>query len=298
MLRAALSDYPQTLLLKTGELARPDVRFEFPSIHPIHKAFAPMVRQGAYDLCELAIVTALQAVAYDRPVIVLPIVVASRFQRSCLISLASKGPLRPEELATKRIAVRAYTQTTGMWVRAHLEEDYGLPIESMTWVTQMPAHVEEYRDPPNVVHVGRGESLLDMLHSGAIDAVIMGNDLPGGDDYIPVIPEAAAKDHDWWQRHRFMPINHMVAVSQEAAARAPDAIRAAYRLLVEAEAATRPPPDEPSRTMCGFEALRIPIEKTIGHCRRQGLLPEHVDVEAVLGPAVELLGADVKSLIQ
>lgn len=291
VLKTVLSDFPQTSLLKSGALSDPDVRFDFETVEPVHKAFAPMVRKGAYDLCELAIVTALQAVAYGRPVIMLPAVVSSRFQRQCIISAAKRGPLNPTKLAEMKIGVRAYTQTTGMWVRAHLEEDYGLPVGQMHWVTQDPAHVEQYSDPSNVEHVGKGESLPDMLLSGALDAVIMGNDLPKGDDFIPVIPDSAAKDRAWWEKHGFMPINHMVAVSKEAAERAPEAVRAAYGLLVDAQAATRVPAGEPSKTMIGFEQLRGPVEFTIGHCRRQGLLRGDLSVDDVLGPAAALLGA-------
>ena len=67
------------------------MRLDFTDVKPVHKAFAPMVRNAAYDLCELAIVTCLQAIAYDRPVVMLPVVVASRFQRGCLISLPPRG---------------------------------------------------------------------------------------------------------------------------------------------------------------------------------------------------------------
>jgi 4,5-dihydroxyphthalate decarboxylase len=292
VLSTVLADYPQTQLLKSGELSHPEVRFEFHTVQPVHKAFAPMVRHEAYDLSELAIVTALQAVAFDRPIIVLPVVVASRFQRACIVSAAARGPLDPKRLADKRIGVRAFTQTTGMWVRAHLEEDYGLPVGRMHWVTQDPAHVEQYSDPPNVEHVGRGESLPDMLLQGSLDAIIMGNDLPKGNEFIPVNPDSVASDRAWWEKHGFMPINHMVAVSRTAAERAPEAIRAAYGLLAEAYARTRVPAGEPSRTMLGFEELSGPIEFTIGHCRRQGLLPRDLSVDQVLGPAIELLGAE------
>ena len=292
VLRSVLGDYPQTLMLKSGQLSHPDVRFDFLPIEPVNKAFGPMVRNAAFDLSELPIVTALQAVAFDRSVIVLPAVVASRFQRQCIISLASRGPVDPAKLVDKKIGVRAYTQTTGLWVRAHLEEDYGLPVGQMSWVTQVPAHVEEYDDPPNVEHVGPEESLLDMLRSGRIEAAILGHDLPKGEEFIPVFPDSTARDVAWWKTHGFMPINHMVAVSREAAQRAPRAIRAAYGLLVEAEAAQRPPAREPSKTMIGFDQLRAPIAFTIGHCLRQGLLPQDMNVDEVLGPAAELLGVD------
>ena len=62
------------------------------------------------------------------------------------------GPLAPQELAGKRIGVRSYTQTTGMWVRAHLAGDYALPIERMRWLTRDGAHVQQYADPGFVEH--------------------------------------------------------------------------------------------------------------------------------------------------
>ena len=138
-----------------------------------------MVRNEAYDLSELAIVTCLQAIAYDRPVVLLPVVVASRFQRGCLIAHASREIPKPDDLAGKRIGVRAYTQTTGMWVRAHLAEDYGVPPESMHWVTRDGAHVEQYSDPGYVEHSVGDKALVDLLRDGDVDAIVLGNDLPG-----------------------------------------------------------------------------------------------------------------------
>jgi len=141
VLRSVLKTYPHTAAVKSGALQSPDVDLQFIEVEPVHKAFAPMVRTAAYDLSELAIVTYLQALAYGRPVVLLPIVVASRMQRGCLIYDPRHGKLEPRDLTDKTIGVRAYTQTTGMWVRAHLAEDYDLPIERMHWVTRDPAHV-------------------------------------------------------------------------------------------------------------------------------------------------------------
>jgi 4,5-dihydroxyphthalate decarboxylase len=290
VLRSVLSSYPHTAALKSGALTSRDVRLAFDEIEPVHKAFAPMVRREAYDLCELAVVTALQAVAYDRPICLLPAVVASRFQRGCLISHSSHGTLAPETLADKRIGVRAYTQTTGMWVRAHLAEDYGLPIERMRWLTHDGAHVEEYRDPPCVEPAPRGKSLPDMLRDGDIDAAILGNDLPEGAEFIPVIPNAASADRAWWERHGFMPINHMVVIGRETARRHPEAVRAAYRLLIDADTAVPRQADAPRRSLFGLARLRGPLQITIEACERQKLLPRKLTVDEVLGTTAGILG--------
>lgn len=291
-LRTVLANSPLSAPLKRGELSSPRVRLDFIEVAPVHKAFAPMVRQQAYDLCELAVVTALQAIAYGRPVVLLPAVVASRFQRGCLIASRAHGPLAPQELAGKRIGVRSYTQTTGMWVRAHLAGDYALPIERMRWLTRDGAHVEQYADPGFVEHVPGDKSLPDMLRDGDIDAAILGNDLPKDADFAPVIADAEARDRAWWQRHGFMPINHMVAASEDACRRDPAAIRAAYRLLREADEATRTKGDGPAPTVFGFEALHGPVAFVIDTCLQQGLLPRRLDMDEVFGPARAILDTD------
>ena len=144
-LSTVLGTYPHTVPLKDGTITDPSVTLKFTEVEPIHHAFTPMVRKQVYDISEVAIVTYLQAAGYNKPITLLPIVVASRLQRGCIVYYKPNGVVTPQDLVTKRIGVRAYTQTTGMWVRAALAEDFGLPIEKMHWVTQDPAHVEEMR---------------------------------------------------------------------------------------------------------------------------------------------------------
>jgi 4,5-dihydroxyphthalate decarboxylase len=266
------------------------VHLDFVEVQPVHDAFTPMVREQAYDLCELAIVSCLQAIAFNRPVVVLPVVVASRFQRRCLIASRERAVAEPAELAGKRIGVRAYTQTTGMWVRAHLTEDYGLSTPSIRWLTREPAHAGEYTDPPFVEHVGKEKSLLDMLRGGDIEAAILGNDLPKGEEFVPVIADAAAKDLAWWRQHKFVPINHMTVVSRDVCRRDPGAVQEAYRLLGEAYALNAVPEGTPSPFLFGFEALREPVRWIIEACVEQQLLPRRLSFEEVFGPAADLLG--------
>jgi 4,5-dihydroxyphthalate decarboxylase len=288
--RTVLEAAPLATPLKQRDVTSPLVQLDFVEVDPVHNAFAPMVRQQAYDLSELAIVSCLQAVAYDRPIVMLPVVVASRFQRGCLIAYRPRGLPAPEDLAGKRIGVRSYTQTTGMWVRAHLQEDYGLATPSIHWLTRDPAHVEEYRDPAFVEHTSSSKSLPDMLRDGDIDAAILGNDLPEGDEFAPVIPDPSGRDRTWWLRHGFMPINHMMVASRDLAGSNPDALREACRLLQKAHELTAVPKGKPSRVLLGFAALREPLRWIVDVCMEQGLLPRRLDFAEVFGPAERILG--------
>ena len=291
-LRTVLATGSLATPIKEGVVSSPRVHLDFVDVDPVHvhDAFTPMVRNQAYDLCELAIVTCLQAIAFNRPIVMLPVVVASRFQRSCLIAYRPRGVPAATELAGKRIGVRAYTQTTGMWVRAHLTEDYGLLTPSMRWITREPAHAEEYSDPPFVELAGSKKSLPDMLRDGDIDAAILGRDLPKGDEFAPVISDAAARDRAWWQQHGFMPINHMMVVSREASRRDPGAVQAAYGLLGQAYELNAVPAGTPNPLRFGFDSLREPLRWIIEACLEQELLTRRLSLDEVLGPAADLVG--------
>jgi 4,5-dihydroxyphthalate decarboxylase len=294
-LRTVLNNYPHTAALRSGELVDPGVHLDFQDVGVVHKAFAPMVRDQAYDFCELAVVTALQAIAFGRPVVLLPAVVASRFQRGCLIGYGPNGVPAETDLSGKRIGVRAYTQTTGMWVRAHLAEDFGLDIAKVHWITHDPAHVQQYQNPSFVEQIPGTKGAVQMLRDGDVEAAILGNDLPKGDEFIPLIKDAAQRDRAWWLTHRFMPINHMVVASSDACAQQPDAVRRAFALLREADRRSTGADvgvDTPCPTLFGFDRLAGPLDFTIDACMQQGLLPRRLSLEEVFAPARKLLGSD------
>lgn len=288
-LRTVLATSPLSAPIKSGALSNPHATFDFIDVSPVHKAFAPMVRDQSFDISELAIVTGLQAIAYGQPVLLLPAVVASRFQRGCLITRRTGGVTTPESLVGKRVGVRAYTQTTGMWVRAHLTEDYGLATDSMHWVTRDAAHVKQYQDPAFVEHSDDDRSLVELLREGVIDAAILGNDLPKDEEFVPVITDAAARDRAWYDQHGFVPINHVVSVSMAVAERDPSAVQAIYRLLLQSNARLQGASDAPPPYAFGYETLREPVEYVIDACVEQGLLPRRLSIDEVFGPAQDIL---------
>jgi 4,5-dihydroxyphthalate decarboxylase len=288
-LRVALGGHSHVQPIRDGTLADPRIRFDFVEIEPVTRAFAPMIREQAFDLSELAIVTALQAIAYGRPIILLPIVLSSRFQRQCLIGYRPRALPDPRDLAGKCVGVRAFTQTTGMWVRAALFQDYGVRSETIRWRSSEPAHVPDYVDPPFVSRDDSGESLPDQLRKGMIDAAIMGNDRPQDPDFVPLIADHAAADRRAYEQQGFMPINHMVAVSADAATRKPEALRIAYALLRRGIERVLVAPGAPISAMAGFDRLGDAMAYAIEEAERQALIPYSLAVDEVFAPARRLL---------
>ena len=213
MLSVAIGNYPHTRLLKERLASSPS--FDFVEVSPITKAFAQMVRQGTYDIAEMALVTFLQAKAFGKPLVLIPAAVAARSQEISLIRLAKNDNIRgPADLRGKRIGVRAYSQTTGAWVRGILAENFGITPESVHWTTFEDPHVAEYSDPAFATRAKPGSVLLDMLRAGELDAVIVGNDKPADADLADVYPDAVAAGQEFVRKHGFVPVNHVIVAKQ------------------------------------------------------------------------------------
>src|SRR5437016_991722 len=104
-LRALLGDYPGTTALKSGLIKSDLVGFDFADYSPTHKGFKPMVREAAFDVSELAIVTYLMAKSFGKPMVLLPDVVVARGQHGYAFYSAKKGTLTPSDLNGKRVGI-------------------------------------------------------------------------------------------------------------------------------------------------------------------------------------------------
>jgi 4,5-dihydroxyphthalate decarboxylase len=91
VLRTAIGRYPHTKTLRDGRITSSLVALDFAEIPTINRAFGPMVRDQRFDVSEIAIATFLQARAYRKPLVLLPVVLAARFQQSALLCRADSA---------------------------------------------------------------------------------------------------------------------------------------------------------------------------------------------------------------
>ncbi len=272
ILRTALGKSPLVRALKEGSVTSDRVGFDFVEVDPVTRAFRRMVRTLEFDLCEIALTTHAQARAYGKPITALPVVLLRGLHHGALICRRD-SPLRgPADLPGKRIGVRAWSQTTGVWVRGILRDEYGIAPDSMTWVTEEDAHVQEFADPPFVRRISPGQSLSAMLLSGEIDAAVA---LAGVEaaQVRTVIPDADAAAAAWSDRTGVYPINHVVVVK--------DVLLGEHRWLADELmrlffASKRQADDS---VPYGIDANRPAIELLMRYAADQGLIPRAYAVE-------------------
>jgi 4,5-dihydroxyphthalate decarboxylase len=262
-LRTLLGDHPGTAALKNGTIRSDRVAFDFAEYSPTNKGFKPMVREQAFDVAEMAIVTYLMAKSFDKPMVLLPDVVLARFQHGHALHNVKRGRLAPADLAGKRVGIRSFTTTTGAWLRGILANDHGVDLDRIDWVTFEDAHVAEYRDTTR--RAPTGKQIVQMLIDGELDAVL--GEKADHPDLKPLFADVAGEEKAWFARHGVVPINHMVVVSRRLCDERPDIVREIHRMLAESARAASSAPRFTAQEM------RRSLELITRYAAQQKLIP-------------------------
>jgi 4,5-dihydroxyphthalate decarboxylase len=193
-----------------------------------------MVRGLEFDVCEMAITTYLAAKEHDKPFTAIPVFVVRGFHHEALSYNTAAGIRTPKDLEGKRVGVRAYTVTTGVWARGVLASEYGVDLDKVTWVVFDEEHVQEYKPPANVEQAPQGSRMPDMLASGELAAAIGagGTDSP---NVALLIPDADAVAAASFARTGVYPINHTIVVKDSLLQSDPAIARTLYQAFVAAK---------------------------------------------------------------
>ena len=310
-LTTVLGDYPHGRALLRGETGPTGYRIEPVRVEPVIGAYRRMIRDLEFDVCELAPVSYLMARQAGVPLTAIPVFLNRRFHHADVECAADSGIREPRDLEGRRIGVRAYTVSTGVWVRGILREEYGVDLAKVEWVVDDEDHVEG-RNPPNVTRVADGRSLGQLLRAGEIDAALSGNagtgraGAPregwaaqaaaaagaeeGSSDPYPLFAEAGVLATDWYRRTGIYPLHSVIALRGELVARDPGlptalyaAFAASKRRQVEADPGWGALPRfaRQSREIHGDPVpygltVNAPsLDALVRYCRDQGLLDPH-----------------------
>src|SRR5262245_15431924 len=297
-LKTAIASYPHTKGLKDGTVTAPGLRLDHVEVSPITGAFRRMCRGLEFDLCEMAITTYLTARAHGKAFTAIPVFVLRQFHHSPIAYNVRSGVASPKDLEGKKVGVRAYTVTTGVWVRGILAGEYGVDLDKVTWVVVDEEHVQEYKKPANVLE-RPGANLGDMLAKGELAAAI-GVGQVDSPDVKPLIPNARDAEAAWYRKTGVYPINHTVVIRDALLRDDPTlgprlfaAFTEAKRALLRQLASGAPLSGDAQalaqrRSVVGDDPLpyglapnRKAIEAIIGFARDQKILSEKVEPEEV-----------------
>ncbi|MGM4927301.1 ABC transporter substrate-binding protein [Tardiphaga sp. 619_E2_N8_5] len=279
-LRILLGDHPHTAALKSGAIISDLVELDFADYKPTNKGFKPMVRDGAFDVAEMAIVTYLMARSYDKPMVLLPSVMMARHQFGFAVTSPGAGIAGPKDLEGKRVGIRSFTTTTGAWLRGMLANDYGVNLDAIEWITFEDPHVAEYVD--STTRAPAGKAIMQMLFDGELDAVL--GEKSDDPRVAQLFPDVAAAEKAWLARHGVVPINHMVVVSKQLSDTRPDVVREVHRMLEASRAAAAG-----KSLSFDADAMNRSLALIADYSAQQGLIPRRFSVDELFDDVTRAL---------
>jgi 4,5-dihydroxyphthalate decarboxylase len=270
-LKTNLAESPTSVALKDGRVTSKLVTLDICGPKQAMQGFKPMLRENAFDIGELAIITYLQAKMYGKPFVMLPFAVNGQAHHGAMGYNKEFGVLTPKDLEGKKVGVRTYAQTTGLWFRGILSREYGVDLSKITWLTTGGSHLAEFKDPANCQVIPPDSNLGDMLLNGQIAAGLLGKDLPADPRIELIVPNAKEAAAAWIKREGLIPINHVFVVHKDLSKQRPDVVREIYRMLIEARSFA-PESVTAGLPPYGFNAIRKTLEMAIDLALEQKLI--------------------------
>ncbi len=293
---------------KNGTVKPKTFEPEFIEVDPLIAAFRRQVRASEFDICEMAITTYICAKAHGKPMTAIPVPIVRQFHHGAILVNTKAGIASPKDLEGKRVGVnRGYTVTTGVWARGVLEAEHGVDLKKITWVLSGDEHVAEYKPPQNVVPIGAGKKMDEMLVSGELVAAI-GLDIEHA-DIKPLIPNALEAGLAAYKANGHYPINHLVVIRDDLLTKYPDLAADAFNAFAEAKrlyvaqlkAGKIEKPTAVDKVHLkvieaggdplpyGIEPNRRVIEELMRHALSQGIITKPVAIDDLFAPTTRKL---------
>lgn len=202
--------------LKEGRVTLPDYELTFEEVDPLPRAFRRMVREGAWDVTEMALTTYICAKAHGAKLTGIPIFLVRDFHHKSMVR-AAQNEVAPKSLEGQRVGVaRGYTVTTGVWAREILASDYGVDLSAVTWARSDVEHVADYVRPGNVEDLGGAGAPEEQVARGDLVAAV---GMPAkGPGLAPLIPDPAEAGLRAFRQRGLYPINHLVVIRDDVLA--------------------------------------------------------------------------------
>jgi 4,5-dihydroxyphthalate decarboxylase len=181
-LACALYDRMQALY--TGDIKPEGIDLTFRVEDFPRKLFDHAMAEKSFDVCEMS--SSDYVTRYlkgDCPFVALPVFPSKMFRHGNIVINAKSGIRTPKDLEGKRVGVMRHTMTAAVWIRGHLQNDYGVDLKSIKWlegsINTPGMHGVPTIHPPgwDITVNQSGKSLSQLIDAGEIDATI-GTHLP------------------------------------------------------------------------------------------------------------------------
>ena len=245
-LTCACWNYDRTRSLMDGAVQVDGIDLNYLNL-PVEETFFRMIRNREFDVAEMSLSSYTVSTFRDpQPFIAIPIFPSRMFRHSSIYINADAGIREPRDLIGKRIGTPEFQMTAPVWIRGILAEHYGVPVESVTYVTggeEEPGRIEKQKlDLPRSIRIepiGAEQTLSKMLATGEIAALhtarMPSTFLSQPDRVKRLFPDFVDVERKYYRETGIFPIMHTVVIRREVYEQNRWVAQSLYKAFAEAQ---------------------------------------------------------------
>jgi 4,5-dihydroxyphthalate decarboxylase len=217
---------------------------------PVEETFFRMLRHREFDVAEMSLSSyTVSLFKEQKHFIAIPVFPSRFFRHSCIYVNAAAGIREPKDLIGKKVGNPEYQMTAPVWIRGILQDEYGVPVDSVTYHTggeEEPGRPEKLKlDLPaniRVKPIGEGDTLASMLRDGSIDALYTAR-MPstyhaGGGKVKRLFENYMEVEQAYYRKTKIFPIMHTVAIRRSLYEKHPWVAMSLCKAFVQAQRET------------------------------------------------------------
>ncbi|KAF2093198.1 4,5-dihydroxyphthalate decarboxylase [Rhizodiscina lignyota] len=219
-------DYDRFKAIEDGRVRPEGIELTFLN-YRVEETFFRQLRFREFDVSELSLSSYVLTLNQDNPpFIALPVFASRYFRHQSMYINTNSGIKKPSDLRGKRIGSPEYQMTAPVWQRGIMEDEFGVPINSVEWFVgaiepspderiskvwhSVPADVK-------ITAIERGKNLSQMLADGELDAIFSATKPSSfdGKTITHLFPNFKEVEAEYYQRTKIFPIMHVIALKRD-----------------------------------------------------------------------------------
>jgi 4,5-dihydroxyphthalate decarboxylase len=240
-------DYDVVRPLKDGAIRVEGMDINFVTINRPPEVHWRMGVHGEFDAAEMSFGSFVAGAARGTfPFVGIPAFVYRKFRHSCAYVNTGAGIERPEDLRGKRVGVPEWQMTATVWLRGFLQDDYGVSVREIQWLTGGLESSQRSEKVPlalpseiRITNIPAEKNLSDMLAAGEIDALLTAQVPAPFVKGVPSVRRLFAKprevEAEHFRRTGIFPIMHVVVIRESFYRRHPWVAQSLYKALLESK---------------------------------------------------------------
>ncbi len=185
-----------------------------------------MLKYREFDASELSMGSYVRSLfESDPPFVAIPVFPFRMFRHSCIFLNAKSGIKTPKDLVSKKVGNPRYQQTTVIWIRGILQDRYGVPVSSVSYIQGGEEEPGRWEGLPldlsrkGIKLQNADKSLSAMLERGEIDALYSSRIPSSFEDPTKnvkrLFPDYVNEEKKYFKETGVYPLMHTVVIRKE-----------------------------------------------------------------------------------